>query len=100
DLREVSPCFLRPFANEAHAPFDQMRIGELKDYAVTNLPRALKRFWPVAGDPDGWNTVGCPWHLNVPAVLVDSFRIAQISNYLYGLLESLDRGWLLAHHSA
>src|SRR5580698_10746541 len=71
DLFEVAAGFLCAFANEAEAPFDQVRISELKDNAVADAAGGAQGFGAVAGDPDGWHFLVGPRESRGDAVVID-----------------------------
>src|SRR5260370_20972820 len=48
---EVAAGFFRAFADEAEAPLDQVRVGELEDGAVAAASGGTRGFGAVAGDP-------------------------------------------------
>src|SRR5260370_12576672 len=52
DLAEVAAGFFCPFADEAEAPIDQVRVGELENDAMAYASPAAQSFMSFARAPD------------------------------------------------
>src|SRR5215471_16754008 len=99
DFRKVSACFLSPLPDKAKTPFDQMRIGELKNDAVADAAGAAQRFWSVARNPNRRHSVVGPIHLNRMTFISDLLPAVKIANDPDGFFEVFQCRRLLAHHA-
>src|SRR6266436_5252467 len=96
---EVTTSFLCTLAHEAEAPVDQVGVGKLEDYTVTDASGGAQGFGAVAGDPDRRNSRFRPGKARADSVVVDRCAGIQFAKYIDELLEIFECCWLLAENA-
>src|SRR5882762_5804315 len=87
DRARVAAGFARAIAEQADAPSDEARIGELDDRAVGDAPGELEGLRPVAGDPHREALLSGPIELQLRAFVRDLAALAEIADHVGRLLE-------------
>ena len=77
-------------ANEAEAPFDEVRIGELQNDAVADASGGAQRFRTIASDPDGWCASLCPRETRTHAVQLHGLSTVERAENTHKLFEIFD----------
>src|SRR5438477_1480325 len=99
DFAEVAAGFLCAFADEAKAPIDEVRIGELENHAVAYATGSAQGFGAIAGNPDAGNFAAGPGEFCGDAVEVNCLASIQIAEDADEFLEVFERGGLLAENA-
>src|SRR3989454_3136168 len=100
DFGRVAACFACAFADEADAPFDEVGIGELQDYAVADAAGAAEGFGAVASDPDARRGAIGPGEARCDAVVVNGFAGVERAEIADEFLEIFERGGVFAEDAA
>src|SRR6266705_3199876 len=100
DFAEVAAGFLGAFADEAEAPVDQVRVGELENDAVTDASGSAQGFRAIAGDPDARNLAIGPGEFCGDAVEIDGFTGVQVAEDTDEFFKVFQRGGFFAEDAA
>src|ERR1700738_748249 len=82
------------FLDEANAPLDQVRIGELQDNAIGDSASEFEHFGSVSRNPHWRNAASCPRQPRFPVLVSDLLAAREIAKIFYRLLQLRHRDGL------
>src|SRR5436190_3541304 len=88
----------RAITEQADAPSDEARIGELDDRAVGDPPGELESLRPVTRDPHWEPLLSRPVEMQSRAFVHDLAALAQITDHVRGFLQHREVCWFLSEN--
>src|SRR5580704_11425037 len=87
DLLRISTSSFRSLLNEANAPLDQVRIGELQNNAITHASSKLEYLWSISSNPHGRNATRSPSQPCFSTFVVNFLAAGEIAKIFYGFFQ-------------
>src|SRR6266540_1433846 len=95
----ISSRAARALSQEADAPADEARVGELDDRAVGDSARERECFGPVTGDPHRQAVLLGPVETELRPFVRDLAALAELADHLCRLFEACERRRCLSEHA-